>query len=124
METNEHRYQRLRWENDPAFRRWVWTLVHNLAVAGFGATMFRAGDNHGFHMGADEMQCTCQWSPGYGDPYKGATRCEQDEFYEDDFDRTCDRYDDGDYYVDDIPVAGPNGCVCGSNGDCNCPFVA
>lgn len=24
----------------------------------------------------------------------------------------------------DDPMPGPNGCVCGYNGDCNCPFVS
>ena len=58
------------------------TLAHNLAVAAFGAAMFKAGDNYGFHMGSDESQCTCQWAPGRGEPYRGATRCEQDEIYD------------------------------------------
>jgi hypothetical protein len=55
------------------------TLAANLKVVGFGATLFRAGDNFGFHMGSDESQCTCQWSPNVnGEPYVGSTRCEQD----------------------------------------------
>lgn len=57
---------------------WIATLVHNLAVAGFGALMFHAGDNFGFHMGADESQCTCQWAPGRGGPYRAPSWCEQD----------------------------------------------
>src|SRR4051794_9911105 len=80
-ETNEQRYLRLRWENDRTFRLSLWTLAHNLAVAAFGAAMFKAGDNFGFHMGSDEFgQCTCQWSPNVdGEPYSGSTRCEQED---------------------------------------------
>ena len=58
---------------------WAELLAANLAVAGGLCAAFRAGDNFGFHMGADEWQCTCQWSPGCGEPYRGWTRCEQDE---------------------------------------------
>ncbi len=32
-------------------------------------------------------QCTCQWSPGHGEPYQAATRCEQDAFYETELER-------------------------------------
>lgn len=63
---------------------WMLTLAHNLSVAGFGALMFKAGDNHGFHMGADESQCTCQWAPGRGEPYRPSSRCEQEDDSEDD----------------------------------------
>jgi hypothetical protein len=87
---------------------WLATLVHNLSVAAFGAAMFRAGDNFGFHMGEDQSQCECQWTPGRGEPYRGARRCESD----------CDDYD-YDYSSD---ADGPNGCTCGFNGDCNCPY--
>lgn len=70
---------------------WLATLAHNLSVAGFGALMFRAGDTFGFHMGGDGSsdsleQCTCQWSPGGGEPYRPRSRCEHDN---DDYD-----YDD------------------------------
>lgn len=63
----------------------LFTLAHNLAVVGALFASFRAGDNFGFHMGSDETQCTCQWSPGRGEPYRGSTRCEQDAFYDDDW---------------------------------------
>ena len=57
------------------------TLGSNLAIAGALCAAFRAGDNFGFHMGADESQCTCQWSPNtHGEAYRGATRCEQEEY--------------------------------------------
>lgn len=59
------------------------TLGENLRIAAFGAAMFKAGDNFGFHMSEDSSQCTCQWSPGRGVPYVGPTRCESD----------CDDYD-------------------------------
>lgn len=67
------------------------TLAHNLALAGFGAAMFRAGDNHGFHMGEDSSQCTCQWSPNVdGEPYEGSTRCEfEDDGLDDHSDCEC-----------------------------------
>lgn len=71
------------------------TLAHNLAVAAFGAAMFRAGDNHGFHMGSDESQCTCQWSPNvHGEAYRGSTRCEQDVEDDDYYARAADLDDD------------------------------
>lgn len=57
-------------------------LASNLEIAGALCASFRAGDNFGFHMGSDESQCTCQWAPGHGTPYKGWTRCEQDPFDE------------------------------------------
>lgn len=95
---------------------WMLTLAHNLAVAGFGALMFRAGDNFGFHMGSDETQCTCQWSPGVEEPYRSASLCEQDDRYEDDedfwrddlisFDEYMDRKYDGQRRDD----AGGEGC--------------
>lgn len=86
------------------------TLGHNIAVVGGLFVAFRAGDNFGFHMGEDSSQCTCQWSPGRGLPYAGPTRCESD----------CDDYDYGAERV--LYALGPNGCTCGHNGDCNCPF--
>lgn len=66
------------------YREAARTLAHNLSVAGFGALMWRSGDNHGFHMGADESQCTCQWAPGRGEPYRPSSRCEQEDDSEDD----------------------------------------
>jgi hypothetical protein len=60
------------------------TLAANLAIAGGLYASFRAGDNFGFHMGSDETQCTCQWSPGHDEPYRGASRCEQELIHEDD----------------------------------------
>jgi len=62
---------------------WEWCLGHNLAVAGFGFAAFRAGDHFGFHMGKDDSQCTCQWTPGRGVPYRGATPCEYEPDDED-----------------------------------------
>lgn len=54
-------------------------LASNLSVAGALCAAFRAGDNFGFHMGSDESQCTCQWSPNVnGEAYRGSTRCAQD----------------------------------------------
>ena len=58
---------------------WQATLAHNLATIGGLFAAFRAGDNFGFHMGEDQGQCTCQWSPGRGVPYVGVTRCEHDD---------------------------------------------
>ncbi len=93
------------------------TLVHNVASAAFGAAMFRAGDNYGFHMGEDSSQCTCQWAPGRGVPYGGSTRRDRDNRYDD-----WNQDDDDDEWP--APLAqGPNGCTCGYNGDCNCPFT-
>lgn len=103
------------------------TLARNLSVAGFGALMFKAGDTYGFHMGGDGSydsnaeQCTCQWRPGTGEPYRPRSRCEHDN---DDYE-----YDEPEVELDDLDeydppaVAGPNGCTCGFNGDCNCRFV-
>lgn len=55
-------------------------LAANLAMAGALCAAFRAGDNFGFHMGSDESQCACQWSPNtHGEAYRGATRCEQEQ---------------------------------------------
>ena len=108
---------------------WSATLAHNLAVAGFGAAMFRAGDNFGFHMGEDSSQCTCQWSPGRGVPYVGSQRCEHERYDDDFYDQEPDDPDELDDYdpegewPDNLAAAGPNGCTCGFNGDCNCPFV-
>jgi hypothetical protein len=59
------------------------TLGENLRVIGALFASFRAGDNFGFHMGADETQCTCQWSPGSGEPYRQPNRCEQERAVED-----------------------------------------
>lgn len=108
------------------------TLAHNLSIVGALFASFRAGDSFGFHMGADESQCTCQWSPGHGEPYRGLTRCEQDEVYDpDDPLGCCARHTWGDELhdpwcdggQDNPPTPGPNGCTCGNNGDCNCSFV-
>lgn len=85
-------------------------LARNISVGAALFAAFRAGDNFGFHMGSDETQCTCQWAPGAGEPYHKSTRCEQEQIYE-----GCDDYE--------TPATGPNGCTCGFNGDCNCPFV-
>lgn len=79
------------------------TLAHNLATAGGMSAMFRAGDNHGFHMGEDSSQCTCQWAPNlHGEAYRGFTRCEQDEADDDYYARRAeldiddyDGHDDG-----------------------------
>ena len=74
---------------------WIATLAHNLAVAGFGALMFKAGDNFAWHMAGDDFsQCTCQWEPGRGEPYRPSSRCEQegeDEDYDDRYgpERAC-----------------------------------
>lgn len=65
---------------------WMITLAHNLAIGCALVASFRAGDNFGFHMGSDRDglgQCTCQWSPGYGEPYRGASRCVEDDEYDD-----------------------------------------
>lgn len=60
-------------------------LGENLKIGGALCASFRAGDNFGFHMGSDDMmQCTCQWSPGCGEPFCMSRRCEQDELYESD----------------------------------------
>lgn len=103
----------------------VVTLVHNLVIAGALFVAFRAGDNHGFHMGEDSSQCTCQWSPNvHGEAYKGATRCEQELLYEDDgHDDECAHCDYGCSECSPLVASGPNGCTCGFNGDCNCRFV-
>lgn len=62
-------------------------LGYNLAIGGALCAAFRAGDNFGFHMGSDDSQCTCQWRPNVnGDPYRGSTRCEQDDRTDDDDD--------------------------------------
>jgi hypothetical protein len=112
------------------------TLAENLRIAAFGAAMFKAGDNFGFHMGEDSSQCTCQWTPGRGVPYQGFTRCEQDDATVDEFEDDtplgcCPRNTWGDEFhdpgcseaFDPYAVPGSNGCTCGHNGDCNCPFV-
>lgn len=97
-------------------------LGENLRIAAFGAVMFKAGDNFGFHMGSDDFsQCTCQWSPGRGEPYRKSNRCEQEEIYDERNDYPDD--DDAGEWPDNLPVTGPNGCTCGNNGDCNCRFV-
>lgn len=106
-------------------RAWGWCLAHNLAVAGFGALMWRSGDNHGFHMGSDESQCTCQWAPGRGEQYRPSSRCEQEEYY-DEPEVELDDFDDAGEWPDNLPIdgtAGPNGCTCGFNGDRNCRFI-
>lgn len=55
------------------------TIARNLRDAAGLCAAFRAGDNFGFHMGSDESQCTCQWSPNTrGEAYVGSTRCEHD----------------------------------------------
>lgn len=41
-----------------------------------------------------------------------------------DYDHGDPELDDGAEWPDNLPVEGPNGCVCGHNGDCNCPFKA
>lgn len=56
------------------------TLAHNLAMIGGLFASFRAGDNFGFHMGADELQCTCQWSPSRGVPFFASKHCENDDY--------------------------------------------
>jgi hypothetical protein len=63
-------------------RAWAGRLGRNMAVVGALFAAFRAGDNFGFHMGSDETQCTCQWSPCSGLPYRGSTVCEQEHMYE------------------------------------------
>lgn len=60
----------------------LFILAHNLAVIGALFASFRAGDNFGFHMGADESQCTCQWAPSRGVPYRGMSRCEQEILFD------------------------------------------
>lgn len=54
---------------------WQWCLGHNFSMLGGAFTSYRAGDNRGFHMGEDSGQCTCQWQPGTGKAYVGATPC-------------------------------------------------
>lgn len=80
------------------------TLASNLAIAAFGAAMFKAGDNFGFHMGQEEYgQCTCQWSPNiHGEPYRGSTRCEQDS--DDDADEAWQRWFDEECGEPDDPM--------------------
>lgn len=83
---------------------WMIIGVRNLAVVGGLFASFRAGDNFGFHMGAEESsQCTCQWSPGYGVPYKGATRCEQDELDDREYNDTVYGDEARDDYLDLYP---------------------
>jgi hypothetical protein len=55
------------------------TFFFNVSVAAGLFVAFRAGDNFGFHMGSDESQCTCQWSPTRGVPFQPSTRCEQED---------------------------------------------
>lgn len=93
---------------------WIARLVNNLAIGAALFLSFRAGDNFGFHMGSesDIHQCTCQWSPGDGEPYIGATRCrieeERDEIDEDDED-------------DDNPAEWPDAGVAPAEAITKCP---
>lgn len=66
-ETNGQRYLRLRWENDSDFRRWIITLAHNLAIAGWLCAAWELGKRGATRIWTrDEIDESSRWFPGCG----------------------------------------------------------